>query len=836
MLEAVLIGAAIVAASLIIGQAVMVACGARGPSAVAPAVGLSVLITVAGIAVKLPGRGGTALVALLACVAAGIWVLARGPAEGRRLRGSSLAVIAIAALVAAVPFAAVGRVGILGQGLVNDDMASHLLFAEWADTGRGETPDLIGDGYPLGPHALAAAAARPAGDGLVEAFAGLTGALGVLLALTAYGALRGVARPLRAPAAVLVAFSYLSAAWLVQGAFKEPMLALAVLGFGLALPALRPHFTPQQRGRGLTQHPAVAAAIPPGLIAAGTIYNYSFPGLAWLVLAAIAWAGLVAWRERSALDGLKLRERLRTARVAIGVGVGIAVIAAIPENIRLIEFAGFEAFSPTGEGEGGRVGFGNLRDPLPPTEALGIWPSSEFRILPGNSSTPALLFHLGSLLGLAAVGWGMARALARRELALPATLIAVAGAYLAAVAAGTPYTSAKGLAVATPVIVLVALRGLLRADQVPGEEGEAAHEPAAATGSRAARIAETVTAWVPGPLVALVAVAFIGAAAFSSALALRQPAIGPAEQLDELAALRPVVEGKRVLFLGRDNFVAWKLIGAEVEAPVLNHYNVRELPAFYKPTSERAKLDFDAVPTEVLDSFDYVLTTDSPQRSAAPDELRIAQRTDRYVLWERTGETAGRRTLREPSGPGAFVDCGTAEGRALTSLDGEATIFNEVPVISSVWVPGDEITGGRTTVDELRLGPGRWSISLQYASTHAARFRGAGLDVELEPNLLFRGPAPYFEMGEIELGSRRTIEFGFELERAPAIGRLLRSEARAFLGPIVATPIPATREVPLSEACGAYLDSFRPAPGTPAGALDPIEFPVAPDPENVVQD
>src|SRR5207248_10448563 len=96
-----------------------------------------------------------------------------------------------AALVAAIPFATSGRIGILGQGLVNDDMASHLLFAEWISSHAGPTPDLIKDGYPLGPHAIVAATAKVSGASLIEGVAGLTGAIAGLLGLSAYDGLRG---------------------------------------------------------------------------------------------------------------------------------------------------------------------------------------------------------------------------------------------------------------------------------------------------------------------------------------------------------------------------------------------------------------------------------------------------------------------------------------------------------------------------------------------------------------------------------------------------------------------------------------------------------------------
>src|SRR3954469_4912777 len=240
MLSALLAGALIVAASLLLGAAIMAIAGLPRHSAAGPATGISALLVICGIAIKLPGHAVTAAVVtgvtLIGCFL--VFGSARVPAGTVRV-GAIVAVIG-AALVVAIPFATSGRVGILGQGLVNDDMASHLLFTEWITSHAGPTPDLIKDGYPLGPHALVAATAKVSGPSLIEAFAGLTGAIAVLLALTAYGALPAIRGWLRVPAAVLAASPYLAAAYLAQGAFKEPLLALALLGFALALPAVRP--------------------------------------------------------------------------------------------------------------------------------------------------------------------------------------------------------------------------------------------------------------------------------------------------------------------------------------------------------------------------------------------------------------------------------------------------------------------------------------------------------------------------------------------------------------------------------------------------------------------
>src|SRR3954454_5840384 len=192
MLSALLAGALIVAASLLLGSAVMAIAGLPRHSAAVPATGIGALLVICGVAIKLPGHAVTAAIAVGLALVGCFFVFGRTRAPAGTMRIGAVVVVIGAALVAAIPFATSGRIGILGQGLVNDDMASHLLFTEWISSHAGPTPDLIKGGYPLGPHAIVAATAKVSGASLIEGFAGLTGAIAVLLALTAYGALGGL--------------------------------------------------------------------------------------------------------------------------------------------------------------------------------------------------------------------------------------------------------------------------------------------------------------------------------------------------------------------------------------------------------------------------------------------------------------------------------------------------------------------------------------------------------------------------------------------------------------------------------------------------------------------
>src|SRR5690606_6720173 len=130
--------------------------------------------------------------------------------------------------------------------------------------------------YPLGPHALVAGFGELLGARTVDVFAGLILALPGLTAFAIAAYLRDLAPAVRTGVAILASLPYLAAAYLAQEAFKEPMLALFVLAFALLLPGSR---SPRR-------------ALPLGVLAAGTIYVYSFPGLAWLAGTAIVWAAI----------------------------------------------------------------------------------------------------------------------------------------------------------------------------------------------------------------------------------------------------------------------------------------------------------------------------------------------------------------------------------------------------------------------------------------------------------------------------------------------------------------------------------------------------------------
>jgi hypothetical protein len=739
----------ICATSVASGQAALAACGWRRFTWLAAPVGLAILMIVSGVAVHLPGHGSAVAVALCVILAASVATLVRRPPAGfRATMWPALAAGVLAAALAATPFIAAGRVGILGVGLVNDDMASHLLIADWLGTRFHPEPVLIGQGYPLGPHALMAGLASLTGAELIDAFAGLVLAIPALTALVAFEALRGLRPVARIGAAALVALPYMAAAYLAQEAFKEPIVALFVLGFALLLPAARDWRT----------------AIPLGMIAAGAVYVYSFPGLFWL--AGIALISFL-WRPMPRLSGAALA----------GLAVVLVVLIA-PDLGRIVDFTHFRAFDVNRANEGG---VGNLHGYLSPLEALGVWPTSEFRLSAGAGSLPAAAFYLGALLGAAALALGLVRWVRAHGWTVPAALATAVVIYAGARAFGTVYTSGKALAIVAPIVMLIALGGLLG-------------DPA-----RGRRLGLALAG-----VFAVVAIA-------SSFLVLRQAPVGPQAHMDELAQIRPLVESRKLLFLGRDNFVLYELRGARPFTHVRNFYD----PFFVKPNFDlkdvASKFDFDSVTARKLARFPYVLTTRAGYASGPPPSYRPVAQTDSYVLWQKHG-SARRLPLERGPEPGREIRCGT-HGAPRTA------VFDRPPVGPVLaWSPSGTVESGDSASLTLELPRGRWNLSLQYDATRPVTLTGPSFRATLPGNLDYRGVTPYWPAGTIDSRRGGTL-ITATVEEPTLAGRLLGAHSVAHLGGLAATragpgyaraaaPTPGEGEriVRGPGACGRYGD------------------------------
>jgi hypothetical protein len=175
----------------------------------------------------------------------------------------------------------------------------------------------------------------------------------------------------------------------------------------------------------------------PGTAAAATILALSPGALVWLLPPFVAL--LVATRARP-----------RATAVACATAVALA-LPAFAAASRFLRADNRSSFRDEGE-------LGNLMGPLDPAQLLGIWPTTDFRVDPGDMRTTIVV--LGVTLAAAAIG--LLFALRRRAAALVAYAASCALGAIAYSALGSPWLEAKAFAVASPAVLLLALVGATR--------------------------------------------------------------------------------------------------------------------------------------------------------------------------------------------------------------------------------------------------------------------------------------------------------------------------------------------------------------------------------------
>jgi hypothetical protein len=524
---------AICAASLSLGQAAIALCGGRRWSWLTPAVGLALVCAICWATVRMPGHGVASAIAIaLLTLVAAIYLRGRVEGGGEALR-SGLPVAIGALLAASLPFVVEGHFGILGTGF-NPDMSQHLLATDRLAHGTGS--QLLHQGYPLGPHAVVVALNKGLGIGIVQGFDGLTVAAAVLAPLTALAAFSDQPLLRRTAAALLVGLPYLVASYFAQGAFKETIQALFVLAFVLAL-----------RESNRTWQNLPLRFVPAAILAIGSVYVYSFPGLLWLGAIAVIWAvvdwalGAYASPAGGGVGGTSPEEASATAggsgspaptgpagRRAMSLAGIVFLVGVLPELGRMIDFKQFETFDPSGPG------LGNLFGQVSPFTALGVWFSGDFRLAPGNGAVPAFVYFFGAAFAALLLVYGLVVCWRRRQTTILAGVTAVALLYVAARIGGTPYTSAKALEIAAPLVTLAIVLPLLRRP---------------------------------------VTLLYLAAAGVCSLLAFANAPVGPTAYSPALTGLRPLLAGGSTLVLAPDSlladeqgerYIVWELRGGRV--------------------------------------------------------------------------------------------------------------------------------------------------------------------------------------------------------------------------------------------------------------------------------
>jgi hypothetical protein len=756
------------------------------------------VLVLAAVGIRLPGRASVAaglvgLAVLVAIVA--LWRMKARPRLGLPVWAWALAAAVMA--IALIPFGASGRAGILGVG-TNDDMTEHLLAARALQGPHADVlSKLVHSGYPIAPHALVTAIASATGISLEHAFMGLVVAVPALLALAAAGLISVLCERLGEPfpppppltlalVGALAGVCYLQSAFLAQASFKEPLDTVFVIAFAAALLS----------GRDVTgwtaQRHTHVIGIPAAVLASGSVYVYSYPGLAWIGGTLVIWgAVLIASRQWRA------PRNWRVPAIAL-VAFGLLVAPEIP---RLIAFAG------SGYNRETAHVFGNLPRALPPREVLGIWPRLDFRFDVSVGSPAGIV----GLVALAALIVCLIRAIVRREAMLP-ILFGVAAVLYGINALRSPYSAAKTMTILAPIVTIILGREALRL---------LAERPPPASLRTAAIAGLTV---------------LLGWGAYSDLEVLRDAPVGPLAHGDELSALRARIGTHPTLFLGADDFIHWELRGANLATPPAPLYTTTVVPLRLSKAHQDPRLrtlrgvhttrnrfagvglafDFDSIPASVLDGFTYAILPRSGYRSMPPRNWHPVTAGRSYELWRRTGRTPAHQTLTEVDNPGAILDCHVRSLRRIAAKRGTAMVRGR-PVVGepTAW-QGRIGYAGSAAYQTLMLGRGRWVIALQYAASVPITVVGPGLHATLPASIEPRGP--YWLVGTVTIRRRHRTRITVRFASLPWLGRVLGAfgltrapipTGLRALGRITASPAPIVdRPVPLDRACGRYVDWY----------------------------
>jgi hypothetical protein len=778
--------AVIVLIAIVLGRAICSGGGRDQRWHSAPAVGLAALIVLEGAAIKLPGRATSAIVVGgLALVVAGAVLVANRRRAGRpqglresrapertwwrQIRAwlSDAILIAVPVLGASVPFLATGFIGVPGES-VDNDMASHLLWAESLRSARMHRLWAPSPGYPVGPHSVVAALGTLTGSPLDMVFTGLLIAVLPITALVGAGVIWDQPVWRRVLVGVLCSLTYLVAAYYAEAAFKETIMALLLLGFVVHLSQVASRWSEASVS---TRWWLVAPAV---VLAVGAVYTYSYLGLVWFVASLAVWAALSWLRAPGVILGWFRQRRWKTEALWAGGAAALAIIALLPVLGATLSFFRGYGVSAAGTGAIATSNIGNLFGRLSPYEMFGIWTSPDFRLYPTN------IFHAGefSVLALLVVLYGAVWALRTRRLMLVAAAATCLLIWWYTDRTQSPYVAAKALVIGAPVVMGLSAGGLF----------------AQRVGSRlqnAARLAA--------------AAAFCVLALYSSYDELRHQPVEAPYAGRELASFERQIGDSPVLFLGSDEYGSWQLRPAAVSALTSYEPNVGAASARAdKPFAVGQPLDFDSVDPADLDRFRWVITPNGEYASQPYSNFRLVASRSLYELWERTGPTVSRRVIETPGAPGAILNCSSPAGRALRATRGDAAIMT-TPVV----VQGPGIVGAGTVATiRLPLPAGRWELSVDYISSFNFELSAQGHRWTM-PAYLGRG-GPYFDVGSVT-GAGAGSPVALTL-RVPTPSFLTGNLDNLFTytAEVAATRLPDVRSiVPLSRACGKYVDWYR---------------------------
>jgi hypothetical protein len=626
------------------GLLIETVAGRRLPTALVPPAGLATLIVAASFTTEWAATARLTVPLVIALAVAGFGLTNRW--RERFFHAWAFLAALATYVVYSAPIVLSGKATFAGY-IKLDDTATYLAMVDRAmehgrslaglarSTYEATLAFNLAIGYPLGslmPLGLGHELLRVDSAWLWQP---LLSFLAAMLALVLYVLITPLvrSRPLRALVAFIAAQPAILFGYALWGGVKE-LTAAVLLG---TLAALTVTFV--RRGGGARE------LLAPAVVCAAVLDALSLPGVIWVVPLALFALALatrrVGWR----------RSAVRASTFGV-LSVAIATPTVVASFGWLRHVRGFTSASETA----------NLIRPLDRLQVFGVWLNGDFRVAPASSSPTYIL------IGLTAAGLALGLVLAWRKRTL-ALILYFLGALVACavfVEFGSPWIGAKGLAIAAPAVLAVALAGCTALGVAGWRSG----------------------GWHVGAFV--VAGAIAGGVVWSNALAYRAVWLAPREQLSELETI-----GERFAGEGPALMTEYEPYGARHFLRRLDAEGASELRRHLIPLKNGQSLapktyaDIDAFQVGGILYYRTLVLRRSPVASRPPSVYRLVWQGRYYEVWQRPqGSPAGIEHLSLGSAwsPGAVPRCGDVLRLARSTPAGGtlAAVNRRPPVVVSL--------------------------------------------------------------------------------------------------------------------------------------------------------
>jgi len=279
----------------------------------------------------------------------------------------------------------------------------------------------------------------------------------------------------------------------------------------------------------------------------------------------------------------------------------------------------------------------------------------------------------------------------------------------------------------------------------------------------------------------------------------------------ELEHLSGLIPNQSVVYLGVDRFSGYWLRGTLMKSP--GGYVPSVIKARPKKTWDQGlPMDFDTLPPNRLDDFNYAVTTRAGYQSTRPPNFKPVARTPSFVLWKRTGPTPPYQIIDKRGAPGRVLVCPNGPSHGLASRGGDAVVVTR-PISRTweQWKPTWHFDAPGTATVRMRLPRGRWKLSLSYDSQVPLVVSGGNGDFTLPPSLdgmylSEQGQGSFWRAGTVR-SNGGPVQIKVTAEEPSSFQNFVGVRRQVWLGSIAATR-GAPQTVPLHQSCARYVDHY----------------------------